>query len=628
MLQAGAGVRTRIATRPSFNVRRLTTPHRPAGQPNPRLNLDSSLRALLRDVDISLVNHQSSTPQLRELEVLPTANLVVNQEGDFYDEPEPKSKKSPAAQFGSQRIGAVTIPVQLARSVETLINESDKPLLHSDAKRLFHSGNAEGDSEMDWNTHYGVSYRSRIQASRHSDRDGTAFASIALPAHYSAILSVLDHVKRRLEPSWRVNRVIDWGAGTGSGLWASMYSFQNYVPGPDVEFEHREIANSTVSSYLGIDKRDGLVSVGKKLLRDVNLGDSNISWQKTFREENKMPLSEGHDVLALSAFMLTTLTPLARKALVKEMWESGAHVIVLLDHNTPAGFDAIAEAREYLLKLGRKELEDPAAESSPIRGSHAVAPCPHDQACPLHHPGGKLVCGFSQRLQRPSFIRKTKHSGVGHEDVEYSYVVIRRGSRPQSAFTTLGRLGEVGIRALAKEAEASVPVKELRLHDEGASHSPVEAAEAIPTTKESLDTKAITTDGLDEALRQESYQWPRLVFPPLKKSGHIILDSCTAEGKIMRMTIPKSQGKQPFYDARKSSWGDLFPHPPKNAPQERFVSSKVKGDSTPMKRGDIGKRKESKRPKSPITYEGISESLKTHRKESRRDRFGLSHERE
>ena len=28
--------------------------------------------------------------------------------------------------------------------------------------------------------------------------------------------------------------------------------------------------------------------------------------------------------------------------------------------------------------------------------------------------------------------------------------------------------------------------------------------------------------------------------------------------------IPKSQGKQEYYDARKSAWGDLFPHDPKN----------------------------------------------------------------
>jgi ribosomal protein RSM22 (predicted rRNA methylase) len=47
---------------------------------------------------------------------------------------------------------------------------------------------------------------------------------------------------------------------------------------------------------------------------------------------------------------------------------------VLIDHNTTAGFECIAEAREYLLKVGRKEVEDPEAANWPIRGSHAVAP--------------------------------------------------------------------------------------------------------------------------------------------------------------------------------------------------------------------------------------------------------------
>jgi hypothetical protein len=35
-------------------------------------------------------------------------------------------------------------------------------------------------------------------------------------------------------------------------------------------------------------------------------------------------------------------------------------------------------------------------------------------------------------------------------------------------------------------------------------------------------------------------------------------------GEIARIVIPKSQGKQEYYDARKSVWGDLFPHDPKN----------------------------------------------------------------
>lgn len=63
----------------------------------------------------------------------------------------------------------------------------------------------------------------------------------------------------------------------------------------------------------------------------VNLGELNVTWQRSFQEHNKRPSEDGNGVLALSAFMLSTLqTPLARKALVKEMWESGADTIVSL----------------------------------------------------------------------------------------------------------------------------------------------------------------------------------------------------------------------------------------------------------------------------------------------------------
>ena len=100
--------------------------------------------------------------------------------------------------------------------------ESDKYQLRSDAKRLFHAeAEADGESDIDanWETNYDTKYRSRHQRERHSERDGTAFASVALPAHYSAIVSVLSHVRQRLETEWTVRKVLDWGVGTGSGLW-------------------------------------------------------------------------------------------------------------------------------------------------------------------------------------------------------------------------------------------------------------------------------------------------------------------------------------------------------------------------------------------------------------------------
>lgn len=95
---------------------------------------------------------------------------------------------------------------------------------------------------------------------------------------------------------------------------------------------------------------------------------------------------------------------------------------------------------------------------------------------------------------------KTKHSKHNAEDSKYSYVVIRRGKRPAT----------------------------------------------------------------DDIMENQSYEWPRIIQPPLKKNGHVVMDVCSKEGEIQRMTIPKSQGKIPYRDARKAAWGDLFPHNSKN----------------------------------------------------------------
>ncbi|KAK2461490.1 hypothetical protein APHAL10511_005953 [Amanita phalloides] len=540
--------------------------------PNPPLHLDPSLEALLKDVDMSLLNHKNSSTH-RELQVYP-GELAERTDSNIVEPVEEDvglGRKSPAAEFGSQKIGAVILPSQLTKSICQLIQESNKALLHVDAKRLFYEDGTDG-----WDAQYDIRYRSRHQSARHAERDGIAFASVALPAHYSAIRAVLSHVRKRLGPSWSVNNVIDWGAGVGSGLWATVHSFQvsEFEQDP-IEASDPCLSGSTISHYIGIDKRDGLVSMGKRLVDGIDCGNLRIRWQRSFRNED-LACPAHKQTIALSAFLLSTLSsPLARRTVVKEMWESGAEVMVLIDHRSAGGFGAIAEAREYLLQLGKKELEGPQADTtSSSNGSHVVAPCPHDGTCPLFHGGGsRLACGFSQRVQRPEFVRRTKHSKTGHEDIEYSYVVIRRGARPPAVTTQAGRVGEVGLRAIQQTALRDAPIKELSLHD--GSEERLLAGSEEPTEPENVVIATIENQKeLEVTLRQEAFGWPRLILHPLKRSGHVILDCCTVEGKIMRMTIPRSQGRQPYYDARKSSWGDIFPHQPKNPGQERHLSSK------------------------------------------------------
>lgn len=133
-------------------------------------------------------------------------------------------------------------------------------------------------------------------------------------------------------------------------LRASLHAFQKPLAMTETAVQDNQVSNSTVSNYLGIDKREGLVAIGKRLFRGqqitllivivliddqfinlgIDLGSLSMSWQKSFKEDDLIRRSEGHDMLAMSAFMLTSLPGgLARKALVKEMWESGAHVMVM-----------------------------------------------------------------------------------------------------------------------------------------------------------------------------------------------------------------------------------------------------------------------------------------------------------
>lgn len=95
--------------------------------------------------------------------------------------------------------------------------DHQKPQLQENARRLFH-GDTDGRSDG-WGSDYDPSYKSRRQAARHAEADGTAFATVALPSHYSAISAVLHHVKHRLGNEWSLRHVIDWGSGAGSCIW-------------------------------------------------------------------------------------------------------------------------------------------------------------------------------------------------------------------------------------------------------------------------------------------------------------------------------------------------------------------------------------------------------------------------
>lgn len=91
----------------------------------------------------------------------------------------------------------------------------------------------------------------------------------------------------------------------------------------------------------------------------------------------------------------------------------------------------------------------------------------------------------------------------------------------------------------------------------------------------------------------DSYSWPRLIRTPLKKGGHVTLDACSPNGSIQRFTISKSTGKQAYHEARKASWGDIFPRADEGKGlRERVAAADVEKRNVSLKKGPGGKKRD------------------------------------
>ncbi|KAG8760224.1 37S ribosomal protein S22 [Serendipita sp. 396] len=551
---------------------------------HPQVEIDKAYTQLLGDIESSIKRHQSKDQVISES--FPLENLNIQDGSDEQRVTQVNvgsselvksiqwKRKSAAARFGSDKIRQVKLPFEMVTSMQALIEKSDKHQLRSDARRLQSVSDGKrsrwiGDTPK---------YDTRKEERTRGAREGLAYAVITLPGQVSAIQSILHELKVRLPLDWSVNTVLDFGSQTGAAFWSTLTFFGKQIEGWDNQ--ETLVKETSLKRYIGFDNRRGLTSVAERIGSDASTGECNVMHRQFWRDLDEFDLEQirmdKEKCLAISAFVLSQLpTPAARKQLVKEMWESEAETMIIVDQGTVDGFRAVADAREYLLRLGNAKSNEP--------GAHVVAPCAHDGKCPLRDTPDR--CSFRQRFQRPDFQRKTKHAKNSFEDVYYSYTVIKRGRRPLKPAPLPLSFSSKTLdedRSSSDDAARSdhtddyttvqgdgievVDPEPVTPKDKGGDP---DIGDVLLLESERQETerryKAESTDRvLQEYLRQSSYYWRRTVHNPMKASGHVTLDTCTPNGQIARIVIPKSQGKTEYYDARKSDWGDLFPHDAKN----------------------------------------------------------------
>jgi ribosomal protein RSM22 (predicted rRNA methylase) len=216
-----------------------------------------------------------------------------------------------------------------------------------------------------------------------------SYLSVRLPATYAAVFSVLQEFKRRLQV--KVKRILDLGAGPGTASWAAVECFE------EVEEIHC------------FEKDPQWIEIGKRL--------ASHSEQHAIREAlwhhkdlsgiESLPPAD----LAIFSYSLGELSLDLALSFLKKI-PSDIHLMIV-EPGTPSSFEKLRKVREHLIGMGW----------------HLVAPCPHQNACPMK---GMDWCHFSKRLERSAHHQRVKGGTLGYEDEKFSYLIFSPSAAKKS----------------------------------------------------------------------------------------------------------------------------------------------------------------------------------------------------
>jgi len=221
-----------------------------------------------------------------------------------------------------------------------------------------------------------------------TEEERLAYLAARLPATYAANCAVLKEVVLR-QPDFSPVSLLDIGAGPGTATWAAMQTFMQ------------------LKKFTLFEKDLGLISLGKRLMEGNSQLLASSEWQQGDLE--KEPHFTPHDLVILS-YSLGEIPSQFWPFLLMQIWQNTNKILVIIEPGTPLGYERILKMRAELLKLG----------------AQMIAPCPHNQKCPLL-PGD--WCHFSARLTRSFHHRQAKNASLGYEDENFSYLIM--GKTPQ-----------------------------------------------------------------------------------------------------------------------------------------------------------------------------------------------------
>lgn len=220
----------------------------------------------------------------------------------------------------------------------------------------------------------------------HSAEDVTAYAAYRMPSTFAALTATLTEVSNRL-PTWQPQTLLDIGAGPGTAMWAATTVW----PG--------------LSTITLLERDQHMIRLGQTLTRSARLPvRQRARWQRT--DVNTAWEAAPHDLIT-GSYMLGELPHDKHEQFIEQLWSYTKGILLIVEPGTPRGFALIRTARTQLIQLG----------------ATIIAPCPHQDRCPMPE---NDWCHFSQRLSRSRLQRNLKGGTLAYEDEKFSYVAASR----------------------------------------------------------------------------------------------------------------------------------------------------------------------------------------------------------
>jgi ribosomal protein RSM22 (predicted rRNA methylase) len=225
--------------------------------------------------------------------------------------------------------------------------------------------------------------RSGSSVAVQDETDALAYAVTRSPATFGAVRNVLARLHERA-PEFTPAAALDLGAGAGAASWALADAW----PG--------------IASITQADLNAPLMTLGKRLIENASNPALHNAQQRT--ADLTRPLDNAPADIALVSYMLAELNDAQIGAVLSNAWRLCTGALVIVEPGTPAGYQRILRARQFVLQ----------------HEGHILAPCPHEKTCPLVSPDW---CHFVQRVERSRDHRLLKSADLSYEDEKFSYVI-------------------------------------------------------------------------------------------------------------------------------------------------------------------------------------------------------------